>query len=89
MSESRVDELINLDVSSLTYEQAMCALEKIICLLMNPRHENNNDLYEKAESIKAHGKKLLAKERSEIIRIARANNIPLSQIGIEEYSDDE
>lgn len=82
--ENEVEEILKLDIKSLSYDHAMSALERAISLLENPQHSNNEALYEKAIIIKAYCQELLLKEKSEIMRIARENNIPLSEIGLVE-----
>lgn len=70
----------------MSFEEAMNLLEEKIALL-EKEEESDEDLtniYEEAVNLKNYCAQLLSNEREEIRRIAKENNIPLSEIGLEE-----
>lgn len=82
----------------LSFDEAMKLLEEKISYLESDDQENEEELakvYDEAVLLKNYCAKLLASERAEIKRIAKENNIPLSEIGLEdedpmdEYMDSE
>ena len=70
----------------MSFEEAMKLLEEKIALL-EKEDESEEDLtgvYEEAVNLKNYCAQLLSNEREEIRRIAKENNIPLSEIGLED-----
>lgn len=70
----------------MSFEEAMKLLEEKIALLEkeDETDEDLTDVYEEAVNLKNYCAQLLSNEREEIRRIAKENNIPLSEIGLEE-----
>lgn len=71
----------------MSFEEAMKLLEEKIAILEAEDDNDESDtiaVYEDAVLLKDYCAQLLAKEREEIKRIAKENNIPLSEIGLEE-----
>lgn len=84
-----------MNFEGLTFDEAMEQLEKKIDKLEKDDGATNQELYEEAVALKEYCAGLLKKEKEEIIKIAKENNIALSDIGlneneeiIEEESDD-
>ena len=71
-------------LSEMTFDEAMELLEKKIALLEKEENADNQKLYEEAVALKDHCSKLLIKEREEIKKMAKENNIPLEDIGLSE-----
>ena len=84
-SDARVEELKKIDIKKLTFDEAMSTLEEAIAFLEQWKYADDQELYEFAQRLKAYCSQLLKSERSEIVRIANANNIPLSEIGLSDY----
>ena len=72
------------EIKHLTYDQAMTNLEEAISQLETmPLHDSTEgELYEYAINLREYCNTLLKNEKESIIRIARENNIPLSEIGL-------
>lgn len=70
----------------MSFEEAMKLLEEKIALLEKEDETDKDltDVYEEAVNLKNYCAQLLSNEREEIRRIAKENNIPLSEIGLEE-----
>jgi len=75
------------DINDLSFDEAMAQLEEKISLLEKEENYNNQKLYEEAVALKEHCASLLNKEREDIKKVAKENNISLSDIGLSE--DDE
>lgn len=71
-------------LSEMTFDEAMDLLEKKIALLEKEENADNEKLYKEAVALKDYCSKLLAKEREEIKKMAKENNIPLEEIGLSE-----
>ena len=76
------------DVKELSFDEAMTQLEEKISLLEKEENTDNQALYEEAVALKEHCAELLKKEKEEIKRIAKENNIPLSEIGMTDEDED-
>lgn len=76
------------EIKDLTFDEAMSQLEEKIALLEKEENANNQELYDEAVALKEYCADLLKKEKEEIKRIARENNIPLSEIGLTEDDED-
>lgn len=76
-------------ITGLTFEEAMAQLEEKIALLEKEENVDNQKLYDEAVALKEYCADLLKKEREEIKRIAKENNIPLSEIGLDEDEDED
>ena len=76
------------EIKDLTFDEAMAQLEEKISLLEEEENADNQELYEEAVALKEYCADLLKKEKEEIKRIAKENNIPLSEIGLTEDDDD-
>lgn len=70
----------------MSFEEAMKLLEEKIALLEKEEEseEDLTDIYKEAVNLKSYCAQLLSNEREEIRKIAKENNIPLSEIGLEE-----
>ena len=77
------------EIRNLTFDEAMAQLEEKIALLEKEENADNQELYDEAVALKDYCADLLKKEKEEIKRIARENNIPLSEIGLTEDDDDD
>lgn len=77
------------EIKDLTFDEAMAQLEEKIALLEKEENSNNQKLYDEAVALKEYCADLLKKEKEEIKRIAKENNIPLSEIGLEDEEDDQ
>ncbi len=77
------------EIKDLTFDEAMTQLEEKIALLEKEENANNQELYDEAVALKEYCADLLKKEKEEIKRIAKENNIPLSEIGLTEDDEDE
>lgn len=77
------------EIKDLTFDEAMAQLEEKIALLEKEENANNQELYDEAVALKEYCADLLKKEKEEIKRIAKENNIPLSEIGLTEDDEDE
>lgn len=78
-------------MENLNFDQAMEQLEAILNELENSDNlseEEINEKLQKAEELKNYCKGLLKAEKEEIIRVAKENNIPLEEIGLDENSND-
>lgn len=76
------------EIKDLTFDEAMSQLEEKIALLEKEENTNNQELYDEAVALKDYCADLLKKEKEEIKRIARENNIPLSEIGLTDDDED-
>jgi hypothetical protein len=79
-------------MENLQFEEAMSKLESILDDLEKngdkmDQEELGNKINE-ADDLKNYCKTLLRKEKSDIISVAKENDIPLSEIGIDEEEDD-
>lgn len=73
----------------MSFDEAMKLFEEKISLL--EKDEDGQDvgkIYQEAVELRDYCAKLLSDEREEIKRIAKENNIPLSEIGLEESEDE-
>lgn len=70
------------DIKNLSFDDAMTQLEEKIALLEKEENSDNQKLYEEAVALKEYCAELLKKEKEEIKKIAKENNIPLSEIGL-------
>ena len=73
----------------IRFDEAMKLFEEKISLL--EKDEDGQDvgkIYQEAVELRDYCAKLLSDEREEIKRIAKENNIPLSEIGLEESEDE-
>ena len=73
----------------MSFDEAMKLFEEKISLL--EKDEDGQDvgkIYQEAVELRDYCAKLLSDEREEIKRIAKENNIPLSEIGLEENEDE-
>lgn len=81
------------DIKSLTFEDAMKKLEDLLNELENKGDSLSSEEIEakisEAEALRDHCKELLKKEKAEIIKTAKENNIPLKDIGLSEEDDDD
>jgi exonuclease VII small subunit len=84
---------MSIKIEGLTFDEAIDKLEKILENLgdseKNGFSMSNEEIeaqLEEAERLKNHCKKLLEKEREDIIRTAKENNIPLEEIGLDDDS---
>lgn len=77
------------EIKELSFDEAMTQLEEKISLLEKEENTDNQTLYEEAVALKEHCAELLKKEKEEIKRIAKENNIPLSEIGMTDEDGDE
>lgn len=73
---------------NLSFDEAMSLLESKIALLEKEENADNQKLYEEAIALKEQCARLLKKEKDDIIKIAKENNIPLSEIGLNEENDE-
>lgn len=79
-------------MENLTFDEAASKLEDILDEL----EDDSNNLspeeieakVEEAEKLRDYCKELLKKEKEEIIKAAKENNIPLEELGISEGDDD-
>ena len=81
-----------MDFKNLSFDEAMNQLEAKIAELEKPENNNNQKLFSEAMALKDYCAELLKKEKEDIIKIARDNNIPLEEIGLDEngeYLNDE
>jgi deoxyhypusine synthase len=87
---------MSIKVEDLTFDEAIERLENILDKLNDTRNEESSSMSDKeieeqlneAELLKNHCKKLLDKEKEDIIKTAKENNIPLEDIGLDEKSLD-
>lgn len=81
-----------MEFKNLSFDEAMDQLEAKITELEKPENENNQKLFDEAMALKDYCAELLKKEKEDIIKIAKENNIPLEEIGLDEngeYLNDE
>lgn len=81
-----------MEFKNLSFDEAMEQLEAKITELEKPENENNQKLFDEAMALKDYCAELLKKEKEDIIKIAKENNIPLEEIGLDEngeYLNDE
>ena len=81
-----------MEFKNLSFDEAMDQLEAKITELEKPENENNQTLFDEAMALKDYCAELLKKEKEDIIKIAKENNIPLEEIGLDEngeYLNDE
>jgi exonuclease VII small subunit len=71
-----------MEIKDLSFEEAMEELESKIAQLEEEGNQNNQQLYNEAIVLKDHCATLLEKEKEEIKRVAKENDIPLSDIGL-------
>ena len=74
----------------MSFDEAMKLFEEKISLL--EKNEDGQDvgkIYQEAVKLRDYCAKLLSDEREEIKKIAKENNIPLSEIGLEENEDED
>lgn len=79
-------------MENLDFDTAINNLETILDRLENDENLNAEEaqkLYEEAENLKNHCKSLLEKEKLEIIKIAKENDIPLSELDFDDSDLDE
>jgi exonuclease VII small subunit len=93
------------NIEGMSFDEAIDELENILSELQSSTEGNgkaisNEEAEEKltrAEQLKDYCKKLLEREREDIIKTAKENNIPLEEIGLDEdvldidfdYDDDD
>lgn len=77
------------EIKGLTFDEAMAQLEEKIALLEKEENANNQELYEQAVALKEYCADLLKKEKEEIKRIAKENDISLSEIGLTDDDEDD
>jgi len=74
-----------MKLDGLTFNEAMELLEeKIEKLEKNDDVDNTQEIYEEAVALKEYCGELLKKEKEEIIKIAKDNDIALEDIGLSE-----
>ena len=81
-----------MEFKNLSFDEAMDQLEAKITELEKPENENNQKLFDEAMALKDYCAELLKIEKEDIIKIAKENNIPLEEIGLDEngeYLNDE
>lgn len=76
-----------MDFKSLSFDEAMNQLEAKITELEKPENEDNQKLFDEAMALKDYCAELLKKEKENIIKIAKENNIPLEEIGLDENGE--
>ena len=76
-----------MDFTSLSFDEAMDQLEAKITELEKPENEDNEKLFDEAMALKDYCAELLKKEKENIIKIAKENNIPLEEIGLDENGE--
>lgn len=76
-----------MKLEGLTFDEAMEQLENKINKLEKDDGVDNQGLYEEAVALKEYCADLLKKEKEEIIKIAKENNIALSDIGLNESDE--
>lgn len=80
-------------MENMTFDDAIAKLEGILDKLENEHNlsfEEQQKLYQEAEELKNHCRALLDKEKEEIFRIAKENNISLDDLNLDEdYEDDD
>jgi exonuclease VII small subunit len=83
------------NIEEMTFDEAIDELENILSELQDIGKEDSalsteeiDKKLDRAEQLKEHCKQLLEKEREDIIRTAKENNIPLEEIGLDENSLD-
>ena len=79
-------------MENLDFDTAISRLENILDKLENDQNlsaEETQKLYEEAEQLKDHCKNLLSKEREEIVRVAKENNISLDELDLDQDYDDD
>lgn len=81
-------------MENLDFDTAISRLETILDKLENDdglNIEETQKLYEEAEGLKNHCKSLLDKEKSEIIKIAKENDISLDELDFDDsdFDDDD
>jgi exonuclease VII small subunit len=80
------------NIEGMSFDEAIDELENILSELQgstdgNGKTISNEEIEEKlarAEQLKDYCKKLLEREREDIIKTAKENNIPLEEIGLDE-----
>jgi exonuclease VII small subunit len=80
------------NIEEMTFDEAIEELENILSVLQGASNETDGNMsseevegqLERADQLKNYCKKLLEKEREDIIRTAKENNIPLDEIGLDE-----
>jgi exonuclease VII small subunit len=80
------------NIEEMTFDEAIEELENILSVLQGVSNETDGNVsgdeveaqLERADKLKDYCKKLLEKEREDIIRTAKENNIPLDEIGLDE-----
>jgi exonuclease VII small subunit len=80
------------NIEGMSFDEAIDELENILSELQNSADGSgkalpNEEIEEKlarAEQLKNYCKKLLEREREDIIKTAKENNIPLEEIGLDE-----
>ena len=80
-------------MENLNFDEAATKLEGILDELEGDTskftQEEIEEKVKEAENLRNHCKELLKKEKEEIIKTAKENNIPLEEIGISEDDDDD
>jgi exonuclease VII small subunit len=80
------------DFEGLSFDEASSKLEKILDSLesdaQNLTPEETEKLIVTAEKLRNYLKGQLKKEREDIMKVAKENGIPLSEIGLAEEEDD-
>lgn len=78
-----------MKLDGLTFDEAMKQLEIRIEQLEKSDSTDNHKTYEEAIELKEYCSELLKREKEEIIKVAKENNIALSDIGLEEESTED
>ncbi len=78
-----------MKLEGLTFDEAMEQLENTIGKLEKDDDADNQELYEEAIALKEYCSELLRREKEDIIKIAKENNIALSDIGLENSEDED
>lgn len=76
-----------MEFKNLSFDEAMDQLEAKITELEKLENENDQKLFNEAIALKDYCAELLKKEKEDIIRIAKENNIPLEEIGLDENGE--
>ena len=76
-----------MDFTNLSFDEAMNQLEKKIQELEKSENTDNQKLYEEALALKDYCADLLKKEKEDIIKVAKENNISLKEIGLDENGE--
>ncbi|MDR1499320.1 MAG: hypothetical protein LBS34_03465 [Rickettsiales bacterium] len=83
------------EAKNLTFDDALSRLESLLDTIEEGAKDGKiseaeiDSKIEEAEKLRDYCKDLLRKEKEDIIRVAKENNIPLEEIGISEDDDDD